>query len=122
MDRPARLLLRARRSRGDRPLKHVDGGNTTPQEVKVKYLQAASVAQKGGHAWAGQTFDGNFESDGRVQGTEDIQTAQCDTNAKTCSVKVPAPGFALVFLSDAAQTEDKGAPSTTFATTELTKI
>jgi len=36
-------------------------------------------------------------------------------------VKVPAPSFALVFLSDAGQTEDKGAPSTTFATTALTK-
>jgi hypothetical protein len=68
-----------------------------------------------------QTFGGNFESDGRLQGTEDVQTVQCDTTAKTCSVKVPAPGFALVFLSDSAQTETSGAPSMTFATTALTK-
>ncbi|KAJ7661951.1 glycoside hydrolase family 79 protein [Mycena polygramma] len=98
----------------------IDGGNTTPGSVKVKYLQAPSVSTKGGYTWAGQTFGGNFESDGRLQGTEDIQTVNCDTTAKTCSVKVPAPGFALVFLSDSAQT-DNAAPSTTFATTQLTK-
>ncbi|KAJ6529066.1 glycoside hydrolase family 79 protein [Mycena vulgaris] len=96
-------------------------GATTPAQVKVKFLKAASVAQKGGYTWAGQTFGGNFESDGRLTGTEDIQTVACDTTAQTCSVKVPAPGFALVFLSDAAQTESKGAPSTTFATTALTR-
>ncbi|KAJ7123527.1 hypothetical protein C8R44DRAFT_783972 [Mycena epipterygia] len=93
------------------------GGGATPSSVKVKYLQAASVSQKGGYTWAGQTFGGNFESDGRLQGTEDIQTVQCDTTAQTCSVKVPAPGFALVFLQDEAQ----GAPSQTFSTTALTK-
>ncbi|KAJ6554258.1 hypothetical protein B0H19DRAFT_1152984 [Mycena capillaripes] len=98
----------------------IDGGNATPGQVKVKYLQAASVAQKGGYTWAGQTFGGNFESDGRLAGTEDVQTVQCDTTAKTCSVKVPAPGFALVFLSDAAQTET-AMPSKTFSTTALTK-
>jgi hypothetical protein len=68
-----------------------------------------------------QTFGGNFESDGRLQGTEDVQTVQCDTTVKTCSVKVPALGFALVFPSDSAQTETSGAPSVTFATTALMK-
>ncbi|KAJ7153086.1 glycoside hydrolase family 79 protein, partial [Mycena crocata] len=97
------------------------GGGATPSQVTVKYLKAASVAQKGGYTWAGQTFGGNFDSDGRLQGTEDVQTVPCDTTAQTCSVKVPAPGFALVFLSDAAQTETQGAPSTTFSTTALTK-
>ncbi|KAJ7493667.1 glycoside hydrolase family 79 protein [Mycena latifolia] len=97
------------------------GGGATPTQVKVKYLQATSVSQKGSYTWAGQTFGGNFESDGRLTGTEDVQTVPCDTTAQTCSVKVPAPGFALVFLSDAAQTETEGAPSTTFSTTALTK-
>ncbi|KAJ7783995.1 glycoside hydrolase family 79 protein, partial [Mycena maculata] len=96
------------------------GGGATPAAVKVKYLQAASVAQKGNYTWAGQTFGGNFESDGRLQGAEDVQTVQCDAAAQTCSVKVPAPGFALVFL-DSALTESAGAASTTFATTALTK-
>jgi hypothetical protein len=54
-------------------------------------------------------------------GAEDVQTVPCDTTALTCSVKVPAPGFALVFLSDAAETETLGAPSTTFKTTALTR-
>ncbi|KAF8188458.1 hypothetical protein K438DRAFT_1594081 [Mycena galopus ATCC 62051] len=67
-----------------------------------------------------QTFGDIFESDGRLQGTEDVQTVQCVTTARTCSVKVPAPGFALVFLSAAAQTEDQGTPSKTFATMVMT--
>jgi hypothetical protein len=33
---------------------NIDGGNTTPTQVKVKYLTATSVAQKGGYTWAGQ--------------------------------------------------------------------
>ncbi|KAJ7235652.1 glycoside hydrolase family 79 protein [Mycena rebaudengoi] len=97
------------------------GGGATPASVKVKYLKAASVSQKGGYTWAGQTFGGNFDSDGRLMGAEDVQTVPCDTTALTCSVKVPAPGFALVFLSDAAETETLGAPSTTFKTTALTR-
>jgi hypothetical protein len=30
------------------------GGGATPASVKVKYLKAASVSQKGGYTWAGQ--------------------------------------------------------------------
>ncbi|KAF8882861.1 glycoside hydrolase family 79 protein [Infundibulicybe gibba] len=103
------------------------GGGTTgqpngsPAQVKVKYLQAASVSQKGNITWAGQTFGDHFASDGRPQGTEDIRVVQCDQNANTCAINVPAPGFALVFLSDSAQTETAGAPTTTFATTFRTK-
>jgi hypothetical protein len=29
-------------------------GGTTPAQVKVKYLAATSVSQKGGYTWAGQ--------------------------------------------------------------------
>ncbi|KAJ7453359.1 glycoside hydrolase family 79 protein [Mycena galericulata] len=92
-----------------------------PSAVKVKYLAASSVVQKGNYTWAGQTFGGNFESDGRPMGAEDVQSVNCDTTAQTCTVHVPAPGFALVFLTDDAQTEDAGAPSVTFATTAVTK-
>jgi hypothetical protein len=54
-------------------------------------------------------------------GQEDVKTVQCDTTAQTCTVDVPAPGFALVFLTDDAFTENKGAPSMTFPTTAQTK-
>ncbi|KAJ7923602.1 glycoside hydrolase family 79 protein [Mycena leptocephala] len=105
------------------------GGGATPASVKVKYLAAESVVQKGGYTWAGQTFGGNFESDGRPTGTLDIKTVQCDTTAQTCTIDVPAPGFALVFLTDDSEIADsgKGGPgdaggaTMTFATTERTK-
>ncbi|KAF7322011.1 Glyco-hydro-79C domain-containing protein [Mycena kentingensis (nom. inval.)] len=102
-------------------LANSDGTQTTPASVKVKYLLASSVVQKGNYTWAGQTFGGFFESDGRLMGTENVTDVACDTAAKTCTVSVPAPGFALVFLSDDAQTEDKGLPSTTFSTTAKTR-
>ncbi|KAJ7806220.1 hypothetical protein B0H13DRAFT_2387215 [Mycena leptocephala] len=47
-----------------------------------------------------RTFGGNFESDGRSTGTLDIKTVQCDTTAQTCTLEVPTPGFAHVFLTD----------------------
>ncbi|KAJ7671748.1 hypothetical protein B0H17DRAFT_989262 [Mycena rosella] len=96
-------------------------GGTIPASVKVKYLAAKTVVQKGNITWAGQTFGDNFASDGRPMGDEDIQTVTCDTTAQTCTIDVPAPGFALVFLTDAALTENAGAPSITFATTAQTK-
>ncbi|KAJ6482192.1 glycoside hydrolase family 79 protein [Mycena vitilis] len=96
-------------------------GAVTPSSVKVKYLAATTVVQKGGYTWAGQTFGGNFESDGRPTGTEDIKTVQCDTTALTCTIDVPAPGFALVFLSDDALTETKGGAVQTYSTTAQTK-
>jgi len=95
--------------------------NASPAQVKVKYLLASSVSQKGNYTWAGQTFGGNFQSDGRPIGTENITTVQCDTN-NLCTIKVPAPSYALVFLTDTALGESVGgAPVTTFPTTALTK-
>ncbi|KAJ7117214.1 glycoside hydrolase family 79 protein [Mycena crocata] len=96
-------------------------GGTMPASVKVKRLAAESVVQKGGYTWAGQTFGGNFESDGRPMGEEVIETVACDTAAQTCTVKVKAPGMALVFLTDDAETANDGAASVTFATTARTK-
>ncbi|KAF7974612.1 hypothetical protein HWV62_11580 [Athelia sp. TMB] len=77
-------------------------GSTTPAQVKVKY-----------------TFGGNFGSDGRLTGDQDIKTVAC--NGGTCQVTVPAPSFALVFLSDDALTESDGGPTQTFPTTLHTK-
>jgi hypothetical protein len=54
-------------------------------------------------------------------GEEDIQTVQCDQGANTCTVKVPAPSYVLVFLNDNALSEVESGPSSTFATTVTTK-
>ncbi|KAJ7057387.1 glycoside hydrolase family 79 protein [Mycena amicta] len=96
----------------------------TPAQVKVKYLAAKSVSQKGGYTWANQTLGGVFESDGRLVGDEDIQTVQCVD--AVCAVKVPAPGFALVYLTDevfseAASAADGSGATVTFPTTAKTQ-
>ncbi|KAJ6507834.1 glycoside hydrolase family 79 protein [Mycena vitilis] len=94
--------------------------NGTPAQVKVKYLVAASVSAKDNITWAGQTFGTAFESDGRLTGTEDVQTVTCKSD-NTCDVKVPAPGFALVFLADVSTDKETYAAVPTFSTTILTK-
>jgi len=95
--------------------------NETPSQVIVKYLLADSVSQKGNFTWAGQTFGGLYSSDGRLQGDEDVQTVACNTNANTCQIKVPAPGFALVFFTNNAFTESDNTAQQTFATTVQTR-
>lgn len=60
--------------------------------------------------------------DGRLKGEENVATVPCDQNANTCTIRVPAPGVALVFFSDAAQQQAGATPSVeTFPTTVLTK-
>ncbi|KAF9228223.1 glycoside hydrolase family 79 protein [Gyrodon lividus] len=95
---------------------------TAPAQVKVKYLSATSVTQKYNFTWAGQTFGDVFSSDGRPVGTVDIQTIDCDQSHNVCNVKVPAPGAALVFLSDEALVESDQGPTMTFPTTAYTKL
>ncbi|KAG1761526.1 glycoside hydrolase family 79 protein [Suillus occidentalis] len=96
-------------------------GNATPAQIQVKYLVAPSVTEKYNITWAGQTFGGTFQSDGRLTGSESVQTINCDQSSNTCQVTVPAPGVALVFLSTDAYAES-GNPSTqTFPTTMVTK-
>ncbi|KAH7922605.1 glycoside hydrolase family 79 protein [Leucogyrophana mollusca] len=104
----------------------IGGGDTgqangTPAQVQVKYLQAPSVSEKYNITWAGQTFGANFESDGRLQGTLSINTVSCDQSTNTCSVTVPAPGAALVFLTSAAFSASNPSSTETFPTTALTK-
>ncbi|KXN92551.1 hypothetical protein AN958_05406 [Leucoagaricus sp. SymC.cos] len=96
--------------------------NATPASVKVKYLRASSVSQKGNFTWANQTFGDHFTSDGRPMGEEQIITVQCDQTNNVCNIPVYAPSAALVFLSDSAQTESAGGPSTTYSTTARTKL
>ncbi|KAF7986462.1 hypothetical protein HWV62_31241 [Athelia sp. TMB] len=104
----------------------VGGGNTgaagaTPSSVQVKVLAAPSVSEHSNITWAGQTYGGYFQSDGRLQGAESVQTVQCDTTAGTCQVKVPAPSYVLVFLTGAAYEESNPSSTVTFATTSVTK-
>ena len=68
-----------------------------------------------------QTFGGRFECDGRLSGSESIQTISCDTSANTCQIPVPAPGVALVFLSSTAQGETDPSQTQTYSTTAVTK-
>ncbi|KAI0341171.1 glycoside hydrolase family 79 protein [Trametopsis cervina] len=105
----------------------VGGGDTgiasgTPQSVKVKYLLADSVSEQFNITWGGQTFSsGPFQSDGRLLGDEQIQTVPCDTTAQTCTIHVPAPGFALVMISDDAASASEPTGTQTFATTAITR-
>jgi hypothetical protein len=48
-----------------------------------------------------------------------VQTINCADNV--CQVQVPAPGFALVFLTDNALSESTPNAPQTFATTAVTK-
>lgn len=66
---------------------------------------------------------GQFESDGRLQGTQETQTIECDQTNNQCVVPVRAPSFALVFLTDdalARSTMPQGSAPITFATTATT--
>ncbi|KAH9003624.1 hypothetical protein EDB86DRAFT_2888634 [Lactarius hatsudake] len=95
--------------------------NATPSQVQVKYLLADSVSAKGNFTWAGQTLGNNFGSDGRLVGTLNVTTVQCDTTANTCAVPVPAPGFALVFLTSDALSAVSPASTVTYPTTAQTR-
>lgn len=67
---------------------------------------------------------GMLASDGRLQGTQQTVTVECDQTNNQCIVPVRAPSFALVFLTDDAVTRSSPPdPSSTltFATTALTK-
>ncbi|KAF8837650.1 hypothetical protein BDN67DRAFT_1071283 [Paxillus ammoniavirescens] len=90
--------------------------------VQVKYLQAPSVSEKYNITWAGQTFgDNTFASDGRLTGSVSIQTIPCDSTSSTCTIPLPAPCIALVFLTPSALAESNPSTTQTFATTAYTK-
>ncbi|KAJ7731915.1 glycoside hydrolase family 79 protein [Mycena maculata] len=89
----------------------VDGG-TVPSSVGVKYFLSPSVSTKDNITWAGQTLGTIHEVDGRFQGALNVTTISCDTGANTCLIPVPAPAFALVFL-----TAEETISTVTFSTT-----
>lgn len=97
-------------------------GGSVPQQVSVKYLLAPSVAEKTNITWAGQTLSGVFQSDGRFRGDESITTVQCDQGGGTCSITVPAPGLALVFLTPGALSAAEPSTTQTFATSTMTGV
>ena len=98
----------------------IGGGQTgqppgTPATVKVKYLLSESTAFRN-ITWANQTFGGFFESDGRLTNDPHIETVTCN-NDNTCNITVPAPGFALVFITDDPANLGSGDPVHTYPTT-----
>lgn len=66
-----------------------------------------------------KTFGNTFQADGRLQGTLNVETVTC-ANA-VCQIQVPAPGFALVFLTANAFTESNPTNVQTFTTSTLRK-
>ena len=47
-----------------------------------------------------QTLAGDFSVDGRFSGSLNVTTIYCKVSNNTCTTLVPAPDFALVFLSN----------------------
>ncbi|KAJ6605171.1 hypothetical protein DFH09DRAFT_1017814, partial [Mycena vulgaris] len=94
---------------------------TVPNSVKVKYYLSDSVSTKDNIPWAGQTFDTSHNVDGRLQGALDVHTIACDTTANTCLIPVPAPAFALVFLTDSAWEQVGDTQPATYSTIAYTK-
>lgn len=68
-----------------------------------------------------QTFGEQFASDGRLTGTLNITTVNCDTSANKCNVRVPAPGAALVFLREDQSASGGVAEIQSFGTTARTR-
>ncbi|KAG9026611.1 hypothetical protein FRB95_008665 [Tulasnella sp. JGI-2019a] len=93
--------------------------SVTPASVRVKYLLAGSnsVSENYNITWSGQTMGGLNQGGGRLTGTPDVQTIQCDAQTGLCSIPVPAPSVALVFLTDAAFENSGGADAGASAST-----
>jgi len=60
--------------------------------------------------WAGQTAapGGAHSSDGILTGDVDTVIVPCDTTTLTCTIKIYAPSFALVFLTKEALDASSG--------------
>jgi len=94
--------------------------NGNPASVQVKYFVAPSVSSKADNTtWGGQGYGAKKTNDGRLKGDEQITTVNCDQNANTCVIHVPAPGAAVVFLN--SNVNPKVDPANTYSTTAYTQ-
>ncbi len=66
-----------------------------------------------------KTFGNAFEVDGHLKGDLEVVTVPCDQASNTCQIRVPAPGFALVFINGNPEVEES---DITFSTTAFTKL
>jgi hypothetical protein len=66
-----------------------------------------------------QTMGDALGSDGRLNGTLNVTTISCDQTANTCSIPVPAPGFALVFLTSDSLSAVSPTSTVTFPTSAV---
>ncbi|KAJ7811864.1 glycoside hydrolase family 79 protein [Mycena leptocephala] len=80
-----------------------------------RYFLSDSVSTKYNITWANQTLGTIHNVDGRFQGDLNVVSIACDTSANTCLIPVPAPAFALVFL-----TAEPDISTVTFSTTAYT--
>ncbi|WVQ82507.1 hypothetical protein IAT38_004636 [Cryptococcus sp. DSM 104549] len=79
---------------------NTDGGLGVGASVQVRYLRADSVSEQYAITWANQTLGSSFASDGRLSG--DLETVSITCSNGVCSIPVPAPSVALVFLTEDA--------------------
>ncbi|KAH7103155.1 hypothetical protein BKA62DRAFT_69386 [Auriculariales sp. MPI-PUGE-AT-0066] len=90
-------------------------------QASVRYLTAPNgLTSKFNVTYANQTFGGYFESDGLLKGQQVTETVQC-TNG-ICPIQVPAPGAAVVFLTNDLVFNAETDEFHTFATTATTKM
>ena len=66
--------------------------------VSVRYLVAEKITSKFNVSYAGQSWGGYFESDGLLRGDQVTETVAC--TGGVCPISVPAPGAAVVFLTN----------------------
>jgi hypothetical protein len=97
-----------------------------PATIQVKYLTSSAtgrstVVTKDNITWAGQTLGNQYEVDGRFKGQLNVTTINCNTAANSCTVPVPAPGFALVFLDSTSPALSIGQATETFKTSAFTQ-
>ncbi|KAH7103137.1 hypothetical protein BKA62DRAFT_69091 [Auriculariales sp. MPI-PUGE-AT-0066] len=91
-------------------------------QASVRYLSAPNgLTSKFNVTYANQTFGGYFESDGILRGTQVTESVPCDGSG-VCPIPVPAPGVAVVFLTNDLIFDAAADPIQTFETTMTTKM
>jgi len=66
--------------------------------ARVRYLTTSKITNKFNITYANQHFGGQYEADGLLKGEQVTEEVPCTGGA--CAIKVPAPGVAVVFLTD----------------------